>query len=191
SLVFTGSLESGQMGGLRDVAAAVDGLAGKGRKVRLVLYLSELYEQRARPAFSGFKNIHYVRHPAATSGLRAVLNQADLLVLAYGFDGRCQQYYRYSFATKTVAYMLSGRCILAYGPSGIEPIAYIERGGYGHVVLEEGSRALEEALEVLMDDAGRREEIARRAYQAGVEEHDLGPNAERFLATMRSIAGRA
>jgi hypothetical protein len=117
-----------------------------------------------------------------------VLNAADLLVLAYGFDVSCIQYYRYSFATKVVPYMLSGRCILAYGPHSIEPIAYLQRGGWGAVVCQQGTENLAKAIEELMRAPERRHEWARLAYGAGLEEHDLDANSERFLASIRRVA---
>lgn len=187
TIAFTGSVESGQLNGLRDVAAAADRLTRRGRPVRLRLYLTEFYEPRARLAFREFESVEYVRHPDF-SGLRAALNSADLLILAYGFDTPTIEYYRYSFSTKVVPYMLSGRCILAYGPSNIEPIAYLRRGGWGEVVSEEGIDGLERAIESLMDSPGRRERLARFAYEAGLQEHDLELNSARLLASMTRVA---
>lgn len=186
-LAFTGSVESGQLNGLRDVAAAADRLTRRGRNVTLRLYLTEFYEPRARQAFREFENVEYVRHPDG-AGLRAALNAADLLVLAYGFDTPSVEYYRYSFATKVVPYMLSGRCILAYGPPSIEPIAYVVRGGWGEVVSQPGVERVEHAIESLMDAPDRRERIARAAYEAGLKEHDLELNSARFLAAMHKAA---
>jgi glycosyltransferase involved in cell wall biosynthesis len=190
SLIFTGSIESAQRSGLRDVASAVDRLAQDGHNVRLSLYVSEVYEPRARDAFREFKNISYIRHPDS-SGLRRALQDADVLVLAYGFSEECVRYYRYSFATKTVPYMLSGRCILAYGPGTIEPIAYLQRGGYAYVVALEGPESLETAIRKLMNDAEGRERIARSAYEHALYEHDLETSSERFLTTMKTIATSA
>lgn len=187
TIAFTGSVESGQLNGLRDVAAAADRLTRRGRKVTLRLYLTEFYEPRARLAFQGFESVEFVRHPDF-SGLRAALNAADLLILAYGFDPATVAYYRYSFSTKVVPYMLSGRCILAYGPSSIEPIAYLMRGGWGEVVSEEGVDNLERTIESLMDAPDRRERLARSAYEAGLQEHDLELNSARLLTSMTRVA---
>ena len=189
SLVFTGSIESGQLSGLAAVAAAVDRLAARGRAVRLVLYLTPQYEQRARGAFGRFNSIEYRPHPEFRQ-LRETLNNADVLILAYGFDEQCVHYYRYSFATKVVPYMLSGRCILAYGPASIEPIAYLKRGGWAHVVDDDAPEALDAALEHLMNDAPSRVHFARRAYEAGLAEHDLELNSRRFVSSLRGLANR-
>lgn len=187
SLVFTGSIEEGQLNGLRDVAAAVERLANQGQQIRLLLYVTEHYERRAREAFASFKHVEYIRHPDFSS-LRSVLNAADLLILAYGFDEHCIEYYRYSFATKLVPYMLAGRCILAYGPPNIEPIAYVQRGGWAKVVCQEGVEFLSKSIAGLMHAPEQRESLARSAYDAGRKEHDLRINADRFLAAMKNVA---
>lgn len=187
SLVFTGSIESGQLSGLRDVADAVERLANEGHSVQLILYLTDHYERRARAAFKRFRCVKYRPHPDFDS-LRSALNDADLLVLAYGFEDACVQYYRYSFATKVVPYMLSGRCILAYGPASIEPIAYMQRGGCAHVVCDQDVEVLSESIQLLMNAPGQREQLARSAYDAGVEEHDLESNSGRFVNVLSNVA---
>ena len=186
TLAFTGSLESGQLKGLRDVAAAVDRLARSGRRIRLVLYLTEFYQHRARAAFAEFENIDYVRHPDA-AGLRGALQSADALVLAYGFDRQTIEYYRYSFATKVVPYMLSGRCILAYGPSAVEPIAYVQRGGWGEVVSDQGIDKLEAAIVGLVEAPDRCHRLARAAFESGRTEHDLQASSARFVREMHEV----
>jgi hypothetical protein len=187
TLVFTGSVERSQLDGLRDVAAAVDMLCEGGSAARLVLYLTGHYESRARAALSGFRNVEYAPHPDSHS-LRAVLNDADMLVLAYGFDQHSIQYYRYSFATKVVPYMLSGRCILAYGPAEIEPISYLKRGGWAKTVCRPGAAGLAGEIGRLMRAPHERETCARAAYTAGLEEHDLESNAERFATALGDVA---
>ena len=190
TLAFTGSVESGQLKGLHDIAVAVDRIAREGRGIRLVLHLTEFYEQRVRAAFGKFENIDYVRHPDAT-GLRSALQAADALVLAYGFDQQTVEYYKYSFATKVVPYMLSGRCILAYGPAAIEPIAYVKRGGWGEVVSERAIDKLQAAIVGLMEAPARCERLARAAFETGRNEHDLELGSVRFLREMEEVARSA
>ena len=190
TLAFTGSVESGQLKGLRDVATAIGQIARGGRPIRLVLYLTEFYEQRVRAAFGELPNVEYVRHPDAT-GLRSALQAADALVLAYGFDQPTVEYYRYSFATKVVPYMLSGRCILAYGPATIEPIAYVQRGGWGEVVSEQSVSKLEAAIIGLMEAPARCERLARAAFESGRDEHDLVASSTRFLQEMEEVVRSA
>jgi hypothetical protein len=189
TLVFTGSVESGQLLGLRDVAAAVARLVKGGMAVRLVLYLTEQYERLVIREFAAFPHVEIRRHPDF-SGLRMVLAEADMLVLAYGFDERTVHYYRYSFATKVVPYMLSGRCILVYGPDEIEPVAYAQRGGWAATVNKSGVPGLVETIGALAAAPRERERLAREAYDAGCQEHDLAENSARFAHCLSVVAGK-
>lgn len=187
TLVFTGSVEQGQLLGLRDVAAAVDRLAAGGMAIRLVLYLTEQYEKMVGGEFAGFSRVEIRRHPDF-AGLKAALAEADLLVLAYGFDERTVRYYRYSFATKVVPYMLSGRCMLVYGPDEIEPVAYARRGHWAAMVSKPEVGELMAAITMLAAAPEERERLARSAYEAGCREHDLTENAARFARSLALAA---
>lgn len=187
TLVFTGSIERGQMLGLADVAAAVDRLAADGMAIRLVLYLTDQYKRLWAQELAKYACIEVRRHPSFDQ-LADVLAEADLLVLAYGFDERTINYYRYSFATKIVPYMLSGTCILAYGPTAIEPIAYARRGGWAAVVDERDVDALADRIAVLVGDADQCARLAAAAYEAGLAEHDLTRNAKRFRDSLLTLA---
>lgn len=189
TLVFTGSVEQGQLLGLRDVAAAVCQLAKGGMNIRLVLYLTEQYERMVAKEFAAFPQVEILRHPDF-AGLRKILDEADLLVLAYGFDERTVRYYRYSFATKVVPYMLSGRCILVYGPDVIEPVAYARRGGWSATVNEPGVQGLMDTIGMLAASPRERERLARAAYDAGCREHDLVENSARFARSLSVAASK-
>jgi glycosyltransferase involved in cell wall biosynthesis len=188
TLAFTGSIEQGQMKGLADVARATDLLKSNGFEIRLVLYLTEEYERLWSEELARYACIEIRRHPSFAQ-LREALGEADLLVLAYGFDERTVNYYLYSFATKVVPYMLSGRCILAYGPASIEPIAYAKRGGWAAVVDRKDIEALAHQIRELADNDERRNRYADAAYDAGLREHDLTLNAQRFRRSLLAVAG--
>lgn len=188
-ITFTGSAEAGQINGIRDVAAAVDQLNNDGHKTELMLCLTEYYETRIRPKLLEFKHVRYHRHPDF-SGLRRVLTNSNVLLLAYGFDPKTVDYYRYSFATKLVPYMLSGRCILAYGPDSVEPIKYLKKGGCSHVVAQSGVERLTEAIKFLINSPDKCEYYARLAYDNGILEHDIEKNSARFMDAISKIACR-
>jgi glycosyltransferase involved in cell wall biosynthesis len=179
-LAFTGSIESGQLEGLLDTAHAVERLRGEGAAVRLVLYVTDDYKRRVQGDFAPFKGVEMRPHPPA-EGLRAALVQADALILAYGFDPRTIEYYRYSFPTKLVPYMLSGTPILAYGPPSIAPIDYAVKGGWARTVTAKSPDALASELRDLMRSPGDRLRLGRQAHQAACREHDRSIVAPRFL----------
>ncbi len=187
-LAFTGSIEQGQLLGLQQVAGAVDALVDAGKDIELVLYLTEGYARRVMPVLGKYRCVVVRTHPRFAD-LRAELASVDGLVLAYGLDERTIRYYRYSFATKVVPYMLSGRPILVYGPKGIEPIDYAARGGWAVMVTGEQdadlNKQLQTQLTVLMDDHQQAADFAKAAWDAGAKEHDQTENAERFRQSLK------
>ncbi|MDC6452818.1 hypothetical protein OAW68_04485 [Alphaproteobacteria bacterium] len=188
-ITFSGSVEAGQINSIRDVAAAVEQLNNEGFKIELMLCVTEYYEKQISPGLQEFKHVRYHRHPDF-SGLRSVLTNSDVLLLAYGFDPITVDYYRYSFATKLVPYMLSGRCILAYGPETVEPIKYLKKGGWSHMVTQYGVEDLTKAIRILINNPDKRQQYARLAYDHGVLEHDIEKNSARFMDALCKIAFR-
>jgi hypothetical protein len=186
-IVFTGSVEQGQLLGLKDVAQALDVLINKGVNIRLALYLTPSYIDSVKSTFSHFKCVEILPHPDF-SLLRNELSKADLLLLAYGFDDQTINYYRYSFATKIVPYMLSGRAILVYGPKEIEPVRYAADGGWASVLTIQNQDVLIDTITVLMRDKEKRDMLSDKAWTAGVTEHDLDLNARRFKSSMTKIS---
>ena len=186
-VVFTGSIEQGQLLGLKDIAVALDKLIDKGINIKLILYLTPVYAQSIKFSLGSFRCVEIKSHPDFSS-LRNELLKADLLVLAFGFDEQTINYYRYSFATKIVPYMLSGRPILVYGPDEIEPVKYAIKGGWASIVREHDVELLFNTIKKLISDKNERESLAKRAWIAGIAEHDLHSNANRFKSSLSNIS---
>jgi hypothetical protein len=186
-LAFAGSTDQSQLSGLSEVAKALDTLIQKGERVELVLYLTEHYACAARPILGRYRCVAIRPHPD-TASLRAALGSADALVLAYSFDEVAVQYYRYSFATKIVPYMLSCRPILIYGPEGIEPVRYAVRGRWALVVARPKHDALVTAIMHLMNDGTSRASLAKAAWRAAQHEHDQHSQAARFGSSLLRLS---
>lgn len=188
-LAFTGSVEPSQLLGLEDVASAVEQLNATGMAIVLKLFVTDYYLERIKDRLSKFKSVEFIPHPNAED-LPRVLRDSDVLVIAYGFDERTKQYYRYSFPTKTVPYMLSGTPILAYGPREIEPIDYVVRNDWGQSVFERDIDKLRMAIAELVTNDRLRWELGKRAHAAACREHNQTEVAPRFAQTLaRAAAG--
>ena len=136
-IAFTGSAESGQLKGLRIIAQSIARISKNSQlNIKLILYLTESYASRVKPHMADFSFVEFRPHPNF-SNLRAELASVDALLLAYGTDAKTINYYRYSFATKIVPYMMSGRAIFVYGPVEIEPVAYAKRDSWAKVCTSE------------------------------------------------------
>ncbi|HTE42456.1 MAG TPA: hypothetical protein VK629_16660 [Steroidobacteraceae bacterium] len=187
---FAGTLDRSQLEGLRMVAQALHRMRHRGRQVRLTLFLTESNRRFAEPILSTLGSVEFRPHPHAAD-LRHEFGDVDVLLMSYAFDAATVQYYRYSFATKSAVYMLSGRPILVLGPAAIEPVNYCIRGGWAAVVTEPDEDALIRAIERLMDDPIYREQLGRAAWEAGCLEHDQDKNAGRFAASLARLSGVA
>ena len=188
-LAFTGSVEHGQMEGLKDVAKAMDDLLDEGVCVKLVLYLTMDYAARVKTVLDSYRCLEIKPHPDFET-LREELATADAMILAYGFDERTRRYYQYSFATKVVPYMMSGRPILVYGPQGIEPVEYALRSNWSLCVTTEcrtdGGKTLKDVIRALIGDPSLQLSLARTAWECGIAEHDQVENADRFRISLRA-----
>jgi len=186
-LGFAGSVDQSQLLGLLAAAKSMETLLVQGRRVRLVLYLTDYYARVVRRSLNGLGCVEIRAHPDSRD-LREALASLDALVLAYGFDATTIKYYRYSFATKIAPYMLAGRPIIAYGPATIEPIDYCVRGGWALVVADSSGSSLTQAIEALMTDTALAERLAKAAWEAGCREHDSDTQAARFAVSMSRLA---
>lgn len=184
-VAFTGSIERGQLLGLIDVASAVEQLCNRGVAVRLVLYITDYYRERVGERFTAFKHVVIRPHPVAER-LRAALVQSEALILAYGFDQSTIDYYRYSFPTKLVPYMLSGIPILAYGPASIAPIDYVLTGNWAKVITVNSVERLAAGLLELVRHPAERIRLGALAHEAGRSEHDQSVVAPRFAQALRA-----
>ena len=183
TIAFTGSVEHGQLVGLIDVAKTLEMMIEKGIEIRLVLYLTEKYMDIARPVLGGYRCVEFKPHPDF-SMLRNELLKNDLCILAFGFDAQTINYFRYSFSTKIVPYMMSGRAIIVYGPEEIEPVRYAIAGGWAEVINKNDKDLLALRINELINDDVKRERLAKLAWQAGGLEHDLHANSIRFSQSL-------
>ena len=188
-LLYNGSVDNGQLLGLIDIAKAVELLHDKGFRIKLMILVSTSYSQVVIDSLSRFKCVD-IQLQSNFINLRYYLINADLLIIAYGFDDKTVSYFKYSFATKVVPYMLSGQCILAYGPSEIEPIDYIKRGQWGVTVTVQNIESIATAVSNLYNNPKERMRLAKLAWTAAKDEHDSLANGIRFANYVRCLINK-
>lgn len=189
TLLYNGSIDRGQLLGLIDVAKAIELLLDKGIRVKLTILVSSSYIQVVKASLSRFKCVD-IQIQSSFSDLRKSLINADLLIIAYGFDFKTISYFKYSFATKVVPYMLSGQCVFAYGPSEIEPIDYIKRGQWGVTVTDQNIESIATAVSKLYNNPKERMRLAKLAWTAALKEHDTQTNSIRFAQHLRCLINK-
>ena len=109
-----------------------------------------------------------VRHEAVSRDeLLVRLREADILVLAHGFQGAyAPEEYLTIFPTRTVEYLISGRPILAHAPAHCFLTRYLQGRDCALVITEPTTKALLEAITRLRTDAELRSRLVGNALRA-------------------------
>jgi len=68
--------------------------------------------------------------------------------------------------------MISGTPILVYAPGDVATARYATKEGWGHVVATRGEEPVMAGIRTLMQNAGLREQLGRRARAVAVARHD-------------------
>jgi glycosyltransferase involved in cell wall biosynthesis len=185
-LLYSGSIiGNAQKRSLLEICEAVALLGAEGMKIELNIYtFSHYLNQQAELERLPFVRVH---EQVPFEQLPEHLGSADLLVLPVNFDDESVNYIRYSMPGKVSEYLMSGTPTLVYGPADVVPVEYALREGWGHVVTEQGAEGLMRAIRELAASGERREELARRAREVGLRNH----NAEEIRARFRQDIAEA
>ena len=65
---------------------------------------------------------------------------------------------------------------------------YAIKGGWASIVREHDVELLFNTIKKLISDKNERESLAKRAWIAGIAEHDLHSNANRFKSSLSNIS---
>ncbi|MGC5286517.1 glycosyltransferase family protein [Micromonospora sp. DT231] len=186
-LVYVGALHLNRWESLRDIGAALDGLAAAGLPVRLTIHAPEPDLTRYAGHFAPLARVRL--GPSLNSDeVPAALHGADVLVHIESFDEEIRRYTRYSVSTKIPQYLASGRPILGYGPAEVASMHHIQEADAGVIVGTDDTAALVRGLTDLCRDAALRERLARNGTAFARREHAKENVAARFAATLGSAA---
>jgi glycosyltransferase involved in cell wall biosynthesis len=107
------------------------------------------------------------RETVSRDDVIARLGQADVVVLAHGFEGQlADEEYRTIFPTKTIEYLICGRPILAHAPADCYLTRFLVEHDCALVVTEPTTGALLAAIARLRTDAALRARLVRNAFEA-------------------------
>jgi glycosyltransferase involved in cell wall biosynthesis len=118
------------------------------------------------------------RPPVPASKLVERLRQYDVLLLLSSFKLDNRPIAETSLASKIADYLVTGRCILAFGPGYAENVRYARRYGFAEVVTSRED--LRAAVLALARDPERRRKIGERAYYFGRKRHNQEANTAKL-----------
>jgi glycosyltransferase involved in cell wall biosynthesis len=186
-VVYVGSIfPVAQDQSLIECCQAVARLAADGVPVRLSIHSPPFYAEPYRDRLLIADNIEL--HDAITDDAAFFrrIAEADALLVPVNFDARTVRYIRYSMPSKLPAYLFSGTPILAYGPSEVAQMRYLERQDCALRVNSRGVEQVMAGLRTLLADRALGERLGARARQTALEQHDARVVRPRF---QQALAG--
>lgn len=181
-ITYVGSVEKYQVNSLLDIIKSIEMLNKSDENIELNLYLNHQNKKNLNSLInSDFVKIH--QHPEFKM-LRKILINSDILISFYSFNKTAIDYYRLSFPTKIVPFMLSDVPILMYGPKNINPIEYAKKGNWAEIVDEQSIEQLNISIKYILNNEDYRRKISQKARHVAENEHDLEKNSERFLKSL-------
>ena len=169
AIVFTGSLGLRRYDAIDDLLKVVRSLNDGPAFLEIHVYCTGIPKEIPK-SLRIAREVKFMRLPSHDS-LPSVLRQANVLFLPESFSvdpGMLDL----SLSTKCHLYMMSGRPILAYGPSYSGTIDYACREGWAEVVTERNEEQLRSAVRRLaFDDSYSGEALIRRAKDVALRNH--------------------
>jgi len=165
AIVFTGAIYDAQADAIRRLIAALESPELRDVHLHLVTQMST-----AELAKNGIRAAARVHVGTATRGeARAAQRAADVLFLPIAFDAK-EHVRRTASPSKMPEYLAASRPILVHAPADSYLARYASKMGFAEVVDSTSERDLARAVRRLLNDAGRRRELADRAA-ATLERH--------------------
>jgi hypothetical protein len=171
---------------VKDIAQAVAAIQDR-CPVRLEIYTMPWYKERAEKELGRMAGV-VVLDLVPSEKYAEALCSADALLLAYNFDAETLRYVGLSLANKMPECLASGVPLLAYGPESVATIAYLQKAGCAQMVTVRDQRILRNAIQELVKDQSRRNELAERAQHYVSENLTKDSVQAAFLSVISNAA---
>jgi glycosyltransferase involved in cell wall biosynthesis len=160
-ILYSGRIGVGITESLIEIAKVLDVINNSWGKVKLYIQ-SPFIDAKAKKLLQKFESI-ILNTPLSYSVLPSILSQADILVIANGFDIASIDFLRYSMPTKVSEYMISGTPILVYAPYETAVSRFFDENECGCCVTEQNPEKLNEVLKIMITDEEYRKKISQNA----------------------------
>jgi glycosyltransferase involved in cell wall biosynthesis len=178
-IVYTGGLVPGRCQPLRDIVDALVQINRDGVRANLSIYTDPAsIRQHAKDL--DFSPVITVHEWIPYEELQSVFRETDVLLHVESFDSTFSAWTRYSISTKIADYLMSGRCLFAYGPAEGAALCSIQESGSGVVVTERDQGILQKKLKEILLNHSAREAYGKRARETAILDHEAIGQAEKF-----------
>jgi len=158
-----GLAEDMSLSSVSDVAVVISILSSR-IPVRFEIYTMDWYLNKAKTRFQ-ILNAVSVNKLVEEDQYKSLLSEADALLIAYNFDENTCIYTRLSMANKMPECFVSGAAVIAYGPSSIATIDFIDKTGSASVIKQSDFRLLRAAILKLINDKHFCAELSKKGQE--------------------------
>jgi glycosyltransferase involved in cell wall biosynthesis len=182
-LVFTGAVYHLNYAVFRAISAAIEGLAAP--RAELHLYTAQ---PGAVLEAEGLKGSHVHIHPHAKPEATVKAQcDADILLIPFNDDPRCNELVRTSATAKLADYLATGRPILAICTAESFLAWYLGRYRCGIVVHENDPGTIRTAVRRIIEDAALRKELARNGRARATIDFDPKETQKDLLSALERM----
>jgi len=184
-MVYTGNINLNRWKSLARIGQVIERANGDERRAELVIYSHTRYTKRIKNRFEKIPSINF-RGGVSHNEVSGIQEDADILVHCEALGLKNYLRVRLSFSTKIVDYLSHHRCIFAVGRKECASIRYFLKNDAAVVATSECE--IGEKLIVLLNDKTMIEEYARKAWECGKRNHQMGVIQRSLYKDLRTLA---
>lgn len=184
NLSYFGNISKKRYLNIYNIGKAIDNINKKyGKNIKIKVYTDNT-DSDIIELLKGIKSIEYKDFVSGNEYCNA-LNEADAFIHTESFDKEYSNMVKYSISTKIPECLNSGKLLLAYGPSNVASISYLENNKCAFVITEKDN--LEEKLGEILMNQKLRQQIIDKEIAIGRKNHDSLKNSENLYKIINSI----
>lgn len=179
-MVYTGKLIIGRWKSLALIAEAMGRLNKEKPRIELDIYTTDVVTKEQDKAIN--RNGCHIRGALTQKQVKAVQQEADILVFVESLEKKYCNTARLSFSTKITDYLSNGKCIFAIGSREIAPIDYFQR--YDSAVTATTETEVLDKLQMLVSHPEVIKEYGRKGFECGLMYHEKNRMNTLFKTTI-------
>lgn len=168
-LVFTGNIGTNRWKSLAMIADALEQINQNGVRAQFRIYTSTPLTDKMEKALQKGES-SFIMGSVPAGEIPKIQEDADVLVHVEATDTKNKLAVRQSFSTKLVDYFKAARPILAVGPRDVASIDHLIRNDCA--LTGETVEAVQRALESVLDNPDKLNDLSIKAYVCGKNNHD-------------------